>query len=636
MAEDLTMPTSSIVFVIGAPRSGTTLLRLMLAGHSRLFSPPELVIAPYETMSERKRELEQRYWEKGGLRRTFMELEGLDVEAAKTRVDALSESSVPDVYALLQQLAAPRILVDKCPHLAGVPAALPRLARWFPDARYLWIVRHPGSVIRSMQSVNMAESLRMTYGDPETVWRAGNQLLRGFLATLPAERWTRVSYEELVRAPEAAMRQVCRTLELELEPAMLAPYEGARMRTGPKGARATGDPNTAVRTRIEPELAESWLAGFDHRTVSSDTKALARELGYDLEALPLPPHAEVSTAFGDLLDAVRTVERGIELPLALDALEGRRFLLRLLGAAIETYTEHADVDRPRWHRFIGPTRKLFGDCPDCEYRRAPIQPGPGRVYKLSGRLPAASYVGFSLLGKGGRLAAKVHSGELAVDAEGRFELAIASEPQPGQQLKLDGDETELVVRQYFADRAREPEAELSLELVGPRPPPAPLDAASYAVGLQRATRMVKGVYARIKGAYDLVTRLPAKTFIAMPGDGLFATPDNLYQVCWYRFGLDQAFVVRGRVPKATYFSICLYNAWLESHDYTTRTISLNHEQLRAGPDGNFTIVLADRDPGVPNWLDTGGHHAGYVLARSLLLDGAAPELSTDTVWLHEL
>src|SRR5436853_374076 len=85
--------------------------------------------------------------------------------------------------------------------LAGVPEALPRLARWFPDARYLWIVRHPGSVIRSLQSVNLAESLRTSYGDPETVWRRGNETMRDFLATIPRERWTRFQYEEMVRAP---------------------------------------------------------------------------------------------------------------------------------------------------------------------------------------------------------------------------------------------------------------------------------------------------------------------------------------------------------------------------------------------------------------------------------------------------
>jgi hypothetical protein len=49
-------------FVVGSPRSGTTLLRVMPAGHSQLFSPPELVLAPFATMAERQASLDVRWW----------------------------------------------------------------------------------------------------------------------------------------------------------------------------------------------------------------------------------------------------------------------------------------------------------------------------------------------------------------------------------------------------------------------------------------------------------------------------------------------------------------------------------------------------------------------------------------------
>ena len=76
-------------FVLGVPRSGTTLLRVMLEGHTKLFSPPEMILAPFETMAQRKTSLEERFWEKGGLRRALMELEGLDVDGAKAAEAAL-------------------------------------------------------------------------------------------------------------------------------------------------------------------------------------------------------------------------------------------------------------------------------------------------------------------------------------------------------------------------------------------------------------------------------------------------------------------------------------------------------------------------------------------------------------------
>ena len=84
-----------VCFVLGAPRSGTTLLRVMLAGHPRLFSPPEMIVAPFRTMAERRQRLNERYWEKGGLRRALMELEACDVDTAKqteAALDALTGS----------------------------------------------------------------------------------------------------------------------------------------------------------------------------------------------------------------------------------------------------------------------------------------------------------------------------------------------------------------------------------------------------------------------------------------------------------------------------------------------------------------------------------------------------------------
>ncbi|MEH1949605.1 MAG: phosphopantetheine-binding protein [Nostoc sp.] len=43
-----------IIFILSSPRSGSTLLRVMLAGHPSLFSPPELHLLPFNTMRERE------------------------------------------------------------------------------------------------------------------------------------------------------------------------------------------------------------------------------------------------------------------------------------------------------------------------------------------------------------------------------------------------------------------------------------------------------------------------------------------------------------------------------------------------------------------------------------------------------
>ena len=117
--------TDRITFLLGVPRSGTTLLRVMLAGHPQVFAPPEMLLAPFETMAQRAAHVERRYWEKGGLRRAYMELDGIDVDAAKQIVAALQPKPIPGIYSELQKKLDGRILLDKCPHLCAQPEARP-------------------------------------------------------------------------------------------------------------------------------------------------------------------------------------------------------------------------------------------------------------------------------------------------------------------------------------------------------------------------------------------------------------------------------------------------------------------------------------------------------------------------------
>ena len=613
------------VFVLGAPRSGTTLLRVMLAGHPRLFSPPEMVIAPFATMQERRRRLDERFWEKGGLRRAVMELCGVDVEKAKELERSLEDRTVPEVYAWLQERLGDRILVDKCPHLCADPAALERLARWFPEARWIWILRHPGSVTRSVENMPMAEVMLQGYApDARTLWYHANQTLRRFLASVPDQRKAVVRYEELVGDARPALERVCAAIGVPFDEALLDPYEGDRMREGPPGARAVGDPNMAGRGRIDPMLATKWLDGFDPASVSPETHALARELGYDLGALAPPPITQVTIAMNALWDTERELESRIRVPSDLDAVEGRRFLLRMVSASLDFFVEQGDPDHPSFHHAEGPSRKSFADCPDADYLRAPIRLGPGRAYRVCGKVPAGTtYVGILLYGKGGRVGNRM-TDTAFVAADGTFDVVVSTEPRQGTWLRGDGDETAVIVRQYFTDRARQAPISVSVTLEGASPSDAPLDPTALARGLSRARRNLEAAYTRTVEAHKMASVMALNRFVPIGGEQLFPTPDNQYLVCWYRMGKDQMALVRGRLPAARYVSFTLYNAWMESLDYTRSRVSLNHVQIVAEPDGSYEICLAQVDPGHRNWLDTTGHDAGYLLLRTLLPEDALP------------
>ena len=624
-----------IAFVVGAPRSGTTLLRVMLAGHPKLFSPPEMVIAPFATMQERKTRLDERFWEKGGLRRALMELDHLDVDAAKVAEAGFDDRTVPEVYQYLTDRLGERILVDKCPHLVATPEALARLATWYPDARWVWIIRHPGSVTRSVENMPMAEVMLSGYApDARSIWYHANNNLRRFFEGIPESRKAFVRYEDLVTDARPVMERVCAALGVNFDEAVLDPYEGDRMREGPPGARAVGDPNMAGRGRIQPELATKWLEGFDPASVTPETHTLARELGYDLGGLAPPPITRVTAAMNALFDTARELEARIRVPADLDAVEGRRFLLRMVSASVDLFVEEGDVEAPHFHHSEGPTRKMFADNPDADYMRAPIRLGPGRVYRVWGTVPpGTTYVGILLYRRGGMAGNRVQDTTF-VRPDGRFEVRISTEEQPGVWLRGDGDEVSVMVRQYYTDRATQPPATLHIERIGATTP-GPLTAEEMAKGLERAKRNLTVVFDRTIQGYTFASQMALNRFVALDGEQFFPTPDNSYLLCWYRFGEDQLMFVRGRLPKARYFSFTLYNAWMESFDYTRSVVSRNHTQIATNPDGTFEICLAPKNPGHPNWIDTAGHAAGYLLARSLLPEEVLPVPTIEVRYARE-
>jgi hypothetical protein len=64
-----------------------------------------------------------------------------------------------------------------------------------------------------------------------------------------------------------------------------------------------------------------------------------------------------------------------------------------------------------------------------------------------------------------------------------------------------------------------------------------------------------------------------------------------------------------------YMGFHLSNVWGESHDFANHVSSLNGTQAVRDDDGHYRYVIAHRDPGVPNWLDTTGLREGFMAMR---------------------
>lgn len=91
---------------------------------------------------------------------------------------------------------------------------------------------------------------------------------------------------------------------------------------------------------------------------------------------------------------------------------------------------------------------------------------------------------------------------------------------------------------------------------------------------------------------------------------------NIYTGGIYELGKDEALIVELHQPvEPEYIGFHLGNLWGESFDFANYQSSLNAFQAHRDPDNVLRYVIAHRDPGVANWLDTTGHAEGYMAVR---------------------
>jgi hypothetical protein len=280
------------LFVLSAPRSGSTLLRVLLAGHPRLFAPPELELLSFHTMAERHAAFagRNRFWLEG-LERAVMEIDGGGPEAARETVAVAEREgwTTERFYAEMQALLGDRLLVDKSPAYALDPAVLGRAEAGFRDARYLHLVRHPHAVVRSFEEARLEQVFFRhphSFGRrelAELIWTVSHQNIVDFLAGIPEERQHWVRFEELVAEPEKVLRGICAFLGLAYEPAMADPYDGSgsRMTDGLHAqSRMVGDVKLLGHRRIDPAAAGRFREGLVESSLGEPTWALAEALGY--------------------------------------------------------------------------------------------------------------------------------------------------------------------------------------------------------------------------------------------------------------------------------------------------------------------------------------------------------------------
>ncbi len=116
----------------------------------------------------------------------------------------------------------------------------------------------------------------------------------------------------------------------------------------------------------------------------------------------------------------------------------------------------------------------------------------------------------------------------------------------------------------------------------------------------------------------------------------YAAKDIDYRQTLYELDADQALVMRGRFPRCRFANVVLWNHRLQTAPYRYRRVSLNRRQVRYEKDGSFEIVVAHRDPGVPNWIDPAGLRTGMIFWRFLLPEEEVPPIQAEVVDVRAL
>lgn len=192
------------IFIVGAHRSGTSLVRRLFNSHREIACPPEsFFIANYAAM------LDDRFVGAG--------YEAFGYSAEEARADIARKAS--ELHEAYRIATGKSIWADKTPQYTDHLEAIDRL--YGGKARFVLVLRHPGDIVHSIYKRDwrfndIADGFESALAH---VKRSIDNLLE-FEAEFP-DRCARIVYCDLCADPEAVLSQVLSRLGLEFDPGML-------------------------------------------------------------------------------------------------------------------------------------------------------------------------------------------------------------------------------------------------------------------------------------------------------------------------------------------------------------------------------------------------------------------------------
>lgn len=290
--------------------------------------------------------------------------------------------------------------------------------------------------------------------------------------------------------------------------------------------------------------------------------------------------------------------------------ESLRFFIRELRTALEWETELAPYQSPRWYLVCDSGSGPPGPNQDNEYWKARIFPD-GR-YKVTIDTRTIDDIIFQVNNKDYRNDGDYSFKDFAIGEDGMLVIHIGPEPVAGDPnanwVRSLPDVYRIAMRVYYHDWERHHRPDVWIERLDEPdhksdPPPVPVmgEALDAVVDWMESWPYIYPIYQTLYA--DQVEPNRLRPPVGIPGGG----QEIQYGLSRIELEDDEAFLIESEVPDAPYWGFHLYTMpWFSQIDPANRVTALNDLQSHVSADGKVRYVVSKHDPGVQNWLDTGG------------------------------
>jgi hypothetical protein len=298
----------------------------------------------------------------------------------------------------------------------------------------------------------------------------------------------------------------------------------------------------------------------------------------------------------------------------------------MLGAVAYGYLTYVNMDtsKPTWVACWNQVLNYAGPNPDYAYKFTLVD--SQGVYRISGYRGTTRFVEITETARdfvAGSGKPKPSPGTYDLDMlniaeDGYFSVVLSAERPNGYDgdwWKLHPETQSLLMRQTAVDWRHEEDCRIAITRLDDAPPHTPEQMAERFSRLKDVVAGVIQMDMRLTRHYRdnhginvcKISQLQ-KSNNPYPGqvylDGAFQIED------------DEALILETDLPKSCrYWQILLADNRFATVDWVNRQSSLNEAQAMIDSDGKFRAVIASRDPGVPNWLDTAGEPWGIIQMR---------------------